>query len=264
MFNKFKIFSSNSTALKLPLVLSIVIHASIITGGVFYSKQNFTPPKPILNQNFDNIIELTVVDESEIIRPQESPENNEITEIKEIPATNSNKIDLISDSAKLLREHISEHLNGEIKHRAEEDLKLIKKQEIKKVETKTVETALLKQKDFPKNIADTTQSNDLKSSITSQNKVESFVHAQPNYSYNPPPKYPESARRLKQQGTVLLKVDVDSEGKVLKIEIKESSHCEILDSTAVSTVSSWSFIPAKLNGASIPSQVEVPIKFQLK
>ena len=84
------------------------------------------------------------------------------------------------------------------------------------------------------------------------------------YAGNPKPPYPEEAREKGIEGEVLLRVEVLVDGRVGLIEVKRSSGHEILDQTALSTVKQWKFIPAKRGNGSIPSWVNIPIKFQLQ
>jgi periplasmic protein TonB len=84
-----------------------------------------------------------------------------------------------------------------------------------------------------------------------------------DYSNNPPPKYPDSARRQKHQGTVLLLVEVDAFGHTTSVKIKKSSGHPSLDEQARSTVKDWHFSPTTYKGQNLASTVLVPIKFAL-
>ena len=88
--------------------------------------------------------------------------------------------------------------------------------------------------------------------------------AYPDYSINPKPKYPRTARKRGYEGEVKLKVFVLENGKVGKIEITSPSGYEILDQSALEAVKNWVFVPGKENGREISSWVTVPITFQLK
>jgi protein TonB len=86
----------------------------------------------------------------------------------------------------------------------------------------------------------------------------------PHQEGNPKPPYPEVARRRGYEGTVRLKVEVLTSGKVGKIWVKKSSGYEILDRSALKTVKDWRFIPARFGGIPVKSTVIVPITFTLK
>ncbi len=88
--------------------------------------------------------------------------------------------------------------------------------------------------------------------------------AKPNYLKNPPPAYPEAARRLGQEGLVVLEANVSREGVPDSVKIKQSSGFSLLDEAAVRSVRRWKFEPAKIGTLPIESKVEVPIRFQLE
>lgn len=64
-------------------------------------------------------------------------------------------------------------------------------------------------------------------------------------STNPRPQYPSMARRLGQEGTVVLEVIVSIEGLAKSVRIQESSGHELLDQAALQAISKWKFVPAK-------------------
>lgn len=85
-----------------------------------------------------------------------------------------------------------------------------------------------------------------------------------SYLNNTSPDYPSLSRRLGEQGTVILNVFVNSDGRAEKIKIKQTSGFDRLDSAAIETVKKWKFIPAKNNGTSVESWAQVPIDFILE
>lgn len=85
----------------------------------------------------------------------------------------------------------------------------------------------------------------------------------PRYARCPAPSYPPSARDARQSGLALLRVAVDADGAVVRVALTRSTGSPALDGAAVATVRGWRFIPAQLDGASIPSEVEVPVRFVL-
>jgi protein TonB len=90
------------------------------------------------------------------------------------------------------------------------------------------------------------------------------IKADPDYFKNPPPEYPEFARQMRQEGLVMLSVDVNSAGMPIKVEIKQSSGYRLLDQAAVKAVSHWKFQPGRLGDIPVESRVTVPIRFQLE
>lgn len=83
------------------------------------------------------------------------------------------------------------------------------------------------------------------------------------YLNNPAPAYPPLARRLSEQGRVLLKVLVTEEGLAAMVQVDTSSGHNKLDQAAIDAVKKWSFIPAKRSNQPISAYVLVPIKFSL-
>lgn len=79
----------------------------------------------------------------------------------------------------------------------------------------------------------------------------------------PHPAYPRRARGQGWHGTVVLRLQISSDGTVLSSAVKKSSGFSLLDTTAVQTAKSWTFSPAKNGEFLIESVVDVPIKFDL-
>ena len=80
---------------------------------------------------------------------------------------------------------------------------------------------------------------------------------------NPAPSYPASARRRGQEGRVLLRVEVLTNGNVGSVALEKSSGIDSLDTAALDTVRRWRFRPARKNGQSVTATVQVPIRFAL-
>lgn len=83
------------------------------------------------------------------------------------------------------------------------------------------------------------------------------------YLQNPKPNYPALSRRLGEEGKVLLKVRVGSDGKPIAVELEKSSDFERLDNAARQVVQNWRFVPAKRGDEAIEASVIVPIVFRL-
>jgi protein TonB len=84
------------------------------------------------------------------------------------------------------------------------------------------------------------------------------------YLRNPPPPYPLSARRMGIEGRVVLNVEVLAEGACGQASIHQSSGYAMLDNSALQTVKTWRFIPARHAGQSVTQWFKVPIQFTLK
>ncbi len=78
------------------------------------------------------------------------------------------------------------------------------------------------------------------------------------------PRYPRDARRLGEQGTVLLSVQVDRDGRPTRIDIERSSGSRRLDRAAREAVQQWRFRPVQVDGVAVPARGTVPIAFNLE
>lgn len=85
-----------------------------------------------------------------------------------------------------------------------------------------------------------------------------------DYLKNPAPPYPPLSRRMGEEGKVILRVSVNSQGGADQVEIRSSSGSQRLDESAVNTVKHWKFIPAKRGDSAVQSWVLVPIVFKLE
>lgn len=81
---------------------------------------------------------------------------------------------------------------------------------------------------------------------------------------NRPPVYPLGARRRREQGVVILSVDVTAEGRATAVSIRQSSGFAELDEAALEAVRRWRFAPATQGGAPVPARGYVDIPFVLR
>lgn len=84
------------------------------------------------------------------------------------------------------------------------------------------------------------------------------------YLRNPAPVYPAAARRSGDQGKVMLKVLVSTEGASLRVELDQSSGSKSLDGAALEAVKGWRFVPARRGTQNIEAWVRVPVVFKLE
>ena len=84
------------------------------------------------------------------------------------------------------------------------------------------------------------------------------------YLENPAPEYPRLARRLGEQGTVLLEVYVTADGSPERIRLHKSSGSPRLDEAARETVKRWKFVPARQGDRPVGAWIVVPIRFVLE
>jgi TonB family protein len=76
------------------------------------------------------------------------------------------------------------------------------------------------------------------------------------------PKYTESARDAKIEGTVILAVSIDEKGKVKAVKVK-SPLDKGLDHNAIKAVKRWKFQPATVDGKPVPTEVNISVDFRL-
>lgn len=88
--------------------------------------------------------------------------------------------------------------------------------------------------------------------------------SEPQYKNNPPPAYPKGAMLRGWQGRVILMVDINSEGKPVKVYVEHSSGFSVLDKAALKAVKGWEFIPAKNIGQHVFSRSRVPVNFVIR
>jgi protein TonB len=83
------------------------------------------------------------------------------------------------------------------------------------------------------------------------------------YLNNPGPAYPNMSRRLREIGTVQLRVRVSVTGQPLEIQMAKSSGYGRLDESALVAVKKWKFQPAMRSGSAVEAWVLVPVEFSL-
>lgn len=84
------------------------------------------------------------------------------------------------------------------------------------------------------------------------------------YGMNGNVPYPPQAREREQEGTVVLRVRVGTQGQALEVTIAERSGSPILDKAARNAVQRWKFKPALNRGQPVEATVNVPVRFSLK
>jgi protein TonB len=84
------------------------------------------------------------------------------------------------------------------------------------------------------------------------------------YLNNPGPQYPVASRRLREEGTVRLKVLVNAGGTADQVLVERSSGFPNLDTAAADVVRKrWRFVPAKQGERAISAWVAIPMQFSL-
>ncbi|MTI58420.1 MAG: TonB family protein [Firmicutes bacterium] len=97
--------------------------------------------------------------------------------------------------------------------------------------------------------------------LTSGKTTEGIVF--PELSNYKKPVYPEDMRKRGIEGRVILEIIISNEGKVVKVEVKNSSGYEHFDESAKDVVKEWLFKPADRGGENLACRVLVPVEFRL-
>ncbi|MEY4419747.1 MAG: hypothetical protein RLZZ498_343 [Pseudomonadota bacterium] len=88
--------------------------------------------------------------------------------------------------------------------------------------------------------------------------------ADADYLKNPPPPYPRASRRLSEQGTVIVRVFISTQGTPEKAEVRTSSGFPRLDQAALEAVQRWRFVPGRHSGTPEAMWFNIPVRFVLE
>lgn len=77
------------------------------------------------------------------------------------------------------------------------------------------------------------------------------------------PMYPRIAKKSGWEGTVLVRVTVEANGRASKIVVSRSSGHKVLDAAAMRAIRKWVFRPARDGNIPIRSVAVIPLKFSL-
>ncbi|OQZ00213.1 MAG: hypothetical protein B6D35_07175 [Candidatus Brocadia sp. UTAMX2] len=88
--------------------------------------------------------------------------------------------------------------------------------------------------------------------------------SRPGYFQNQPPEYPQLARQMRQEGLVILRVEIDSKGMPVQVEVEQSSGYQLLDRAALKAVRRWKFQPEMRGDLPVKSRVAIPVRFRLE
>jgi protein TonB len=80
---------------------------------------------------------------------------------------------------------------------------------------------------------------------------------------NRPPVYPPESRARREQGIVVLRLDVDADGRVTRVEVLASSGFPRLDEAARAAAQGWRFRPARRGGRGVASSIRQRVRFTL-
>jgi protein TonB len=87
--------------------------------------------------------------------------------------------------------------------------------------------------------------------------------ARPKGGYQVRPIYPESARRAGIQGTTLLRIHIEADGRVSDVSVQRSAGHQSLDEAAADAVRRWRFEPALNSAGPVSMWAVVPVEFRI-
>ncbi len=80
----------------------------------------------------------------------------------------------------------------------------------------------------------------------------------------PMPTYPRTSRRLREEGSVLVRVLINARGLVESASIEKSSGSERLDEASLAAARRGRFKPYTVNGVATPAYTNIPFNFTIK
>ncbi len=79
------------------------------------------------------------------------------------------------------------------------------------------------------------------------------------------PPYPSASQRIGEEGTVVVRVVVGTDGRVVRASVARSSGFARLDEAAVKrALASWRFVPALRDGVPVEAERELSVTFRLR
>lgn len=94
-------------------------------------------------------------------------------------------------------------------------------------------------------------------------QAEAIIHTQAAYVSGSRPAYPSDAVRAGWEGTVVIRVLVDTGGTAAAVTVRSGSGYASLDEAAVQAVKRWRFTPARQGRTTVESYIDVRVKFNL-
>jgi TonB family protein len=96
--------------------------------------------------------------------------------------------------------------------------------------------------------------------FTSYEKVIKGIKP-PKATHSPDPEYPKIPVDAEPRGVVVMLIGINTKGHVELVHVLRASN-EAFQDSAVNTVKTWKFSPAKKDGKPVPVQITVEMHFQ--
>ncbi len=94
--------------------------------------------------------------------------------------------------------------------------------------------------------------------------TESTVDELPRPLARPAPEMPARARRQGIEGRVLLRLRIDTKGRVVSATVEESTNAELFNEVAIDAAKKWRYAPARYRGDAVAISALQPIEFRLE
>ncbi|MFZ1388281.1 MAG: energy transducer TonB [Thiolinea sp.] len=218
------------------------------------------PPKPVIKPEPAPIIEQPLPKPDPKILQQQAQEHQRLTELREQRQREFvARQQQAEERERLEQQHAHEQAQRRAKwEQAQQREAALQRQAQAKAATKLEQQrAKAAQVTSTKQVAAVTQAN-------SNTSNDLPVISTPRYRSPPsPPDYPQRALEDGIEGTVLIRVTISADGSIMAARVHQSSGNSSLDAAALKAVRSWSFMPAQRDGKSIPSIVQLPVRFNL-
>lgn len=78
-----------------------------------------------------------------------------------------------------------------------------------------------------------------------------------------PPSYPSKAFEQGLSGKVVLRVEVDAEGRAGEVRVLSSTPAGVFEAASIAAAKQWTFEPARRDGKAVASALKIPMTFQM-
>jgi protein TonB len=85
-----------------------------------------------------------------------------------------------------------------------------------------------------------------------------------DYLNNPKPPYPLLSKRMGEQGRVVVRTLIGTDGHAQDVQLHQSSGFDRLDQAALNAARQWRYVPGKRDGVPQAMWFNVPFTFQLQ
>jgi protein TonB len=90
------------------------------------------------------------------------------------------------------------------------------------------------------------------------------VYVEPEQDYSPQPTIPDDLRNDSLSKDFVAMVTVSSDGTIKDLKVTQSTGIKELDDVATSTLKTWRFKPATLDGSGTDGAVKLTIQFRVE